>query len=98
MGGQRVLSQLARVLRHYRPKIVHFHYTGFLSLYPWLARLLSAGLENSLRGRDAKSGNIGKCWMQSTVQGRASATRAANDQSSGWMVPDTARRSCDPVR
>ena len=38
----RVLSQLARVLRRHRPKIVHFHYVGFLSLYPWLARLLFA--------------------------------------------------------
>ena len=38
----RVLSQLAGVLRRHRPKIVHFHYVGFLSVYPWLARLLRA--------------------------------------------------------
>jgi len=38
----RVISRLAQVLRRYRPRIVHFHYTDFLSLYPWLARLLAA--------------------------------------------------------
>jgi glycosyltransferase involved in cell wall biosynthesis len=32
----------ARVLRRYRPEIVHLHFTGFLSVYPWLARLGSA--------------------------------------------------------
>jgi glycosyltransferase involved in cell wall biosynthesis len=38
----RVISRLAQVLRRHRPRIVHFHYTDFLSFYPWLARLLSA--------------------------------------------------------
>jgi glycosyltransferase involved in cell wall biosynthesis len=38
----RVLAQLARVLRRHGPKIAHFHYTSFLSPYPWLARLLGA--------------------------------------------------------
>jgi len=38
----RVVGRLARLLRQYRPAIVHFHYTGFLSPYPWVARLLSA--------------------------------------------------------
>jgi glycosyltransferase involved in cell wall biosynthesis len=38
----RVLAQLAQVLRRYRPRIAHFHYTNFLSLYPWLARLLAS--------------------------------------------------------
>ncbi|MGH9960737.1 MAG: glycosyltransferase family 4 protein, partial [Pyrinomonadaceae bacterium] len=33
---------LARVFRNYKPEIVHLHYTGFLGIYPWLARLLSA--------------------------------------------------------
>jgi glycosyltransferase involved in cell wall biosynthesis len=33
---------LARVFRSYKPDIVHLHYTGFLGIYPWLARLLSA--------------------------------------------------------
>jgi glycosyltransferase involved in cell wall biosynthesis len=35
----RVLSQMAQVLRRHRPAISHFHYTKFLSFYPWLARL-----------------------------------------------------------
>ncbi len=38
----RVILRLAQVLRGYRPRIVHFHYTDFLSPYPWLASLLSA--------------------------------------------------------
>ena len=38
----RLLTHLARVLRRHDPKIVHFHYTGLLSPYPWLARLLAA--------------------------------------------------------
>jgi glycosyltransferase involved in cell wall biosynthesis len=38
----RVAARLAQVLRRHRPRIVHFHYGGFLSPYPWLARLVSA--------------------------------------------------------
>jgi len=38
----RVMSRVAQVLRRYKPSIVHFHYGGFLSPYPWLARLLAA--------------------------------------------------------
>lgn len=38
----RVASRLTQVLRRHRPRIVHFHYGGFLSPYPWLARLVSA--------------------------------------------------------
>jgi len=38
----RVIARLAQVLRRHRPRIVHLHYTDFLSPYPWLARLLSA--------------------------------------------------------
>jgi glycosyltransferase involved in cell wall biosynthesis len=33
------LKNLARILRTHRPEILHLHYTGFLGLYPWLARL-----------------------------------------------------------
>jgi len=29
-----------RILRHYRPRILHLYFTGFLSLYPWIAKLL----------------------------------------------------------
>jgi glycosyltransferase involved in cell wall biosynthesis len=32
---------LARVLRRYRPEILHLQFTGFVSPYPWLARLCS---------------------------------------------------------
>jgi len=32
---------LARVLRRYRPEILHLQFTGFVSPYPWLARLYS---------------------------------------------------------
>jgi glycosyltransferase involved in cell wall biosynthesis len=32
---------LARILRRHKPQILHLHFTGFLGVYPWLARLLS---------------------------------------------------------
>jgi glycosyltransferase involved in cell wall biosynthesis len=34
-------ASLARVIRKYRADALHLHYTGFLGLYPWLARLSS---------------------------------------------------------
>jgi glycosyltransferase involved in cell wall biosynthesis len=37
-----VMARLVQVLRRHKPQIVHFHYTSFLSPYPWLARILSA--------------------------------------------------------
>jgi len=33
------VRDLARLLRRHRPEVLHLQYTGFLSLYPWLARL-----------------------------------------------------------
>ncbi len=36
------MKELARLLRRYRPEILHLYYTGFVSPYPWLARVLSA--------------------------------------------------------
>lgn len=32
---------LATLLRRYRPEILHLHFTGFLGIYPWLARINS---------------------------------------------------------
>jgi len=32
---------LARILRRYQPEVLHLHFTGFLGLYPWVARLES---------------------------------------------------------
>ncbi len=37
----RAVKALSKVLRTYRPEILHLHFTGFLGLYPWLAKLLS---------------------------------------------------------
>ena len=34
-------SALARILRRHKPEILHLHFTGFLGIYPWLARLLA---------------------------------------------------------
>ncbi|MDQ1729687.1 MAG: L-malate glycosyltransferase [Pyrinomonadaceae bacterium] len=34
-------KSLARILRRHQPEILHLHFTGFLGLYPWLARLCS---------------------------------------------------------
>jgi glycosyltransferase involved in cell wall biosynthesis len=35
----RPARDLARVLQRHRPSILHLQFTGFLSVYPWLARL-----------------------------------------------------------
>jgi glycosyltransferase involved in cell wall biosynthesis len=35
----RPARDLARILRRYRPEILHLQFTGFISPYPWLARL-----------------------------------------------------------
>ena len=32
--------RLFKILRKYRPRILHLYFTGFLSAYPWMARLL----------------------------------------------------------
>ncbi len=37
----RAVKDFVRILRRHRPEIVHLHFTGFLGLYPWLARLNS---------------------------------------------------------
>ena len=37
----RAIRGMARILRQHRPEILHLHVTGFISLYPWLARLFS---------------------------------------------------------
>lgn len=35
----RPAKAVARLLRRYRPSILHLHFTGFLSVHPWLARV-----------------------------------------------------------
>lgn len=37
----RAVSSLRRILRRYRPEILHLHFTGFIGPYPWLAKLCS---------------------------------------------------------
>jgi glycosyltransferase involved in cell wall biosynthesis len=39
--SRRSLTDFVRVVRRHRPQILHLHFTGFLGLYPWLARLQS---------------------------------------------------------
>ena len=34
-------TSLASILRRYSPEILHLHFTGFLGVYPWVARLCS---------------------------------------------------------
>src|SRR5713226_5823692 len=34
-------NKLSRIVSRYHPEILHLHFTGFLSLYPWLASLRS---------------------------------------------------------
>ena len=40
-SGFKTGRNLARIIRRHRPEILHLHYTGFLSLYPWIAKLQS---------------------------------------------------------
>ncbi|HXU09646.1 MAG TPA: glycosyltransferase family 4 protein [Blastocatellia bacterium] len=37
----RAIRGLARILQKHRPQILHLHFTGFISSYPWLARVFS---------------------------------------------------------
>lgn len=37
----RAVISLRRILRRYRPEILHLHFTGFIGPYPWLAKLCS---------------------------------------------------------
>lgn len=37
----RAVSSMRRILRQYRPEILHLHFTGFIGPYPWLAKLCS---------------------------------------------------------
>jgi glycosyltransferase involved in cell wall biosynthesis len=37
--GWYAIRTLSRILRRYRPQIIHLHFTPFVSPYPWLARL-----------------------------------------------------------
>lgn len=32
---------LGRILRRYRPEVLHLHFTGFLGVYPWIGKLCS---------------------------------------------------------
>jgi glycosyltransferase involved in cell wall biosynthesis len=34
-------AALSQIIRRHNPQILHLHFTGFLGIYPWLARLLS---------------------------------------------------------
>lgn len=36
------IKKFVRIMRRHRPEIVHLHLVGFLGLFPWIARLLSA--------------------------------------------------------
>ena len=36
------MKKLIKILRQYRPEILHLHFVGFLNLFPWTGRLVSA--------------------------------------------------------
>lgn len=40
-GNWQGLSELRRVLSRHKPDLLHLHFVGFLSLYPWLGKLTS---------------------------------------------------------
>ncbi len=35
------VTKLARLVKRYRPDILHLHFVGFVGVYPWLGRILS---------------------------------------------------------
>jgi glycosyltransferase involved in cell wall biosynthesis len=39
----RTAMELGRILRRHRPRILHLHFVGFLSPYPWIGRLHGVG-------------------------------------------------------
>ena len=41
-NGHRRENKLSRIVGQYHAEILHLHFTGFLSLYPWQARIRSA--------------------------------------------------------
>ena len=41
VANWRAAKALAEILRRHKPEILHLHFTGFLGVYPWLARFLS---------------------------------------------------------
>jgi hypothetical protein len=51
-----------------------------------------SGFESLLVGLDGNSVNIGRCWMQSIVQGVTSARRAASNQGNVRYPPDPVMR------
>jgi glycosyltransferase involved in cell wall biosynthesis len=40
--GPRTLVQFARLMARHRPGVVHLHFTGLVTLYPWIAKLFLA--------------------------------------------------------
>lgn len=41
-NGDGHANRLSRIVRRYHPEILHLHFTGFLSFYPWQASIRSA--------------------------------------------------------
>jgi len=41
-GSLKTSASLAGIVRRHQAEILHLHFTGFLTLYPWMARLQSA--------------------------------------------------------
>jgi glycosyltransferase involved in cell wall biosynthesis len=70
----RAIRGLARILRRHRPEILHLHFTGFISPYPWLARLFSV---NRIFFTDHSSNPEGHVNRRSPFWKRAAA-RAIN--------------------
>ena len=65
----RVLRDMSRLLRKYRPEILHMSFTGQISPFPWLARLHSVRL-NYLTDHDSRAeGDVPKpaAWWKLVV-------------------------------
>ena len=87
-------NRLSGIVRRYRPEILHLHFTGFLSLYPWQARLRSV---NKVFFTDHHSRPAGYVATRAPIWKRAAArlinrplTKVISVSSYGYRCMTTA--------
>jgi glycosyltransferase involved in cell wall biosynthesis len=76
------IKRLARILREHRPRVLHLNFTGMLSFYPWLAKLL--GVERVLF-TDQSSRAVGYVPSRATAFQRA-LSRLVNQPISAMIA------------
>jgi glycosyltransferase involved in cell wall biosynthesis len=95
------IPPLLQVLRRYKPRIVHFHYSDFLSPYPWLARLVSADqvfvTDHSSRptGYVVRRASFPKRWLARAVNWPVSTVISVSEYGYRCL---TGRGLCQPAK